>query len=222
MSEVKEQRPLRKDAAINRERLLTAARELFATHGLDVTLNDIAHYAGVGVGTAYRRFANKEEVVDALFEEGLKDIAAAANEALEEPDAWVGLVTFLERSLHMQFGDRGLNQIMNNTALGRDRVSDARDDIAPLIHQLVQRAKQQGAVRPDLDQSDLIFVQLGLSAIMESSRAIEPELYTRYLTLFLDGIRTDRSSFLPLPNRALTSEETHRAMTRLRSSHDSH
>src|SRR3954447_23505549 len=180
-------RPLRKDAARNRERLLAAARELFASQGLDVTLNDIAHHAGVGVGTAYRRFANKEEVIDALFEEGLRDIAEVADKALAGPDAWAGLVMFLERSLRMQFGDRGLNQIMNNPALGCDRISDARDRIAPLIQQLVERAKEQGAVRPDLDQSDLIFVQLGLSAIMESSRAIEPELYTRYLAMFLDG-----------------------------------
>src|SRR6478736_9197807 len=105
-------RSLRKDAALNRERLLAAAAELFAEHGLDVTLNDIAHHAGVGVGTAYRRFANKEEVIDALFEEGLQDIAVVANEALANPDGWDGLVTFLERSLNLQFGDRGLNQIM--------------------------------------------------------------------------------------------------------------
>src|SRR3954463_5158025 len=157
-------RPLRKDAARNRDRLLAAARELFAEHGLNVTLNDVAHHAGVGVGTAYRRFANKEEVIDALFEEGLRDVADLANEALASADAWAGLVLFLERSLHMQFGDRGLNQIMNNTALGRDRISDARDRIAPLIHQLVARAKAEGVVRPDLEQSDLIFMQLGLSA----------------------------------------------------------
>src|SRR3954467_5824526 len=111
-------RPLRKDAAHNRERLLDAARELFAKQGLGVTLNDIARHAGVGVGTAYRRFANKEEIIDALFEEGLQDVAAVAHEGLESPDAWAGLVTFLERSLHMQFGNRGLNQIMNNAALG--------------------------------------------------------------------------------------------------------
>src|SRR4051794_40058529 len=102
--------------------MLAAARELFAERGLDVTLNDIAHHAGVGVGTAYRRFANKEEVVDALFEEGLQAIAAVAREALAEPDSWQGLVMFLEHSLHMQFGDRGLNQIMNNAALGDARV----------------------------------------------------------------------------------------------------
>jgi AcrR family transcriptional regulator len=213
-----ETRSLRKDAAINRERLLAAARELFATRGLDVTLNDIAHHAGVGVGTAYRRFANKEEVIDALFEEGLQGIAAVAHEALARPDAWEGLVLFLERSLDMQFGDRGLNQIMNNTALGSDRVSEARDRIAPLIEQLVERAKEQGVVRPDLDQSDLIFAQLALSAIIDASRAIEPTLYTRYLALFLDGIRADRSSVSPLPTRPLTAEETHLAMTRKRRS----
>src|ERR671926_1617013 len=101
MSEGEPARTLRRDAARNRERLLAAARELFAEHGLDVTLNDIAHHAGVGVGTAYRRFANKEEVIDALFEEGLQNIASAARDALEDPHAWQGLVSFLERSLRM-------------------------------------------------------------------------------------------------------------------------
>src|ERR1700733_1562355 len=87
-------RSLRKDAAINRERLLAAAGELFAEHGLGITLNDIAHHAGVGVGTAYRRFANKEEVIDALFEQQLQAVARVAHEALDDPDAWNGLVTF--------------------------------------------------------------------------------------------------------------------------------
>src|SRR5438270_14072558 len=94
---------LRKDAAQNRERLLAAAAELFAERGLDVTLNDIAHHAGLGVGTAYRRFANKEQVIDALFEERLRDVADVATEALHDPDPWHGLITFLERSLEMQF-----------------------------------------------------------------------------------------------------------------------
>src|SRR4051812_4167611 len=103
---------LRRDAARNRERLLAAASELFAERGLNVTLNDIAHRAGVGVGTAYRRFANKEEVIDALFEQRLQEVIRAAHEALEAMDGWTGLVTFLERSLHLQFGDQGLTEIM--------------------------------------------------------------------------------------------------------------
>jgi AcrR family transcriptional regulator len=208
-------RTLRKDAALNRDRLLAAASELFAEHGLEITLNDIAHHAGVGVGTAYRRFANKEEVIDALFEQRLQAVAKVAHEALADPDAWNGLVTFLQRALDMQFGDRGLNQIMNNPALGDERVTDARDRIAPLMTKLVDRAKQQGVVRPDFDQTDLVFMQVALSAIMDTTRAVAPDIYSRYLSLFLDGIRTDRQTLSPLP-AALSANQTHVAMTRKR------
>ncbi|MBF4164022.1 TetR/AcrR family transcriptional regulator [Nocardioides acrostichi] len=209
-------RALRKDAALNRERLLEAARELFAERGLSVTLNDIAHHAGVGVGTAYRRFSNKEEVIDALFEDQLVQLAAVAEECLAAPEAWAGLVSFLERSLEWQFGNLGLNELMNDASLGDERVADARRRIAPLIEQLVQRARDEGVVRPDLDQSDLIFVQLGLSAIMRASREIAPDLYRRYLSLFLDGIRAHRSGASILPAPALSAADTHRAMTRAR------
>ncbi len=210
-------RPLRRDAAANRERLLDAASELFAEHGLGVTLNDIAHHAGVGVGTAYRRFRNKEEVIDALFEQRLNDVADLARESLGDPDPWHGLVAFLERSLEMQFGDRGLTQIINNPALGDERVADARDRIAPLIRDIVERAQRHGVVRADLDQTDLIFTQVGLTAIIDASRGIAPGLYRRYLTLFLDGIRTTgRDTPTPLPAPPLTADQTHAAMTRQR------
>lgn len=207
---------LRKDAAANRERLLRAARELFADEGLKVTLNDIARHAGVGVGTAYRRFANKEEVIDALFEEQLEGVADVARAALADHDAWNGLVTFLERALHMRHGDQGLNELMNSHLLGDERVAEARDRIAPIITALVEKAKAQGVVRPDLDQTDLIFVQLALSAVIESTRSISPDLYRRYLALFLEGMRARADEPPALPTRALTAEETHRAMTRQR------
>lgn len=209
-------RAMRKDAAENRERLLAAAGEVFAERGLAATLNDIAHHAGVGVGTAYRHFANKEQVIDALFEDRMKAVAAVAQHALDDPDAWSGLQMFLERALHMRHGDRGLNELMNNPVLGDERVQEVRDRIAPIITELVAKAKRQGVVRPDLDQTDLILIQLGLSAIIESTREIAPELYRRYITMFLDGIRTDRTAFTPIPTPALTAEQTHRVMTRKR------
>jgi AcrR family transcriptional regulator len=204
---------LRRDAAENRDKLLAAASELFATHGLDVTLNDIAHHAGVGVGTAYRRFANKAEVIDALFDQRLREVQGVAEHALAEPDAWEGLVAFISRAMHMQFGDRGLNEIMNNRSLGDARVAEVRDRIAPIITALVDKAKAQGVVRPDFDQSDIIFIQVALSAIMDRSRTVSPELYQRYLAMFLDGVRTDRTTFTPLPAPPLTARQTHEAMT---------
>jgi AcrR family transcriptional regulator len=208
--------PLRKDAARNRELLLTAASELFAERGLTVTLNDIAHRAGVGVGTAYRRFANKDEVIEALFEQRLLAVIAVAEASLEDPDAWAGLVGFLERSLTMQFGDRGLTEIMNSPQLGRERVNQSRDRIAPLLTQLVDRAKDQHAIRPDFDQSDLFFLQMALAGIMDRTRGLAPDLYRRYLTMWLDGIRSPRGDFTPLPASALSANETHAVVTQQR------
>lgn len=209
-------RSLRRDAAVNRERLLTAAAELFAERGLSVTLNDIAHHAGVGVGTAYRRFANKEQVIDALLEQRMQEVADVAQEALADPDAWNGLLTFLDRALHLRYGDRGLNEIMNNPLLGEARVGEVRDRIAPIITQLVEKAKKQGVVRPDFDQTDLIFMQLALSAVNDMTRDISPDLYRRYLTFFLDGIRVRADPVTPLPVGPLSAHQTHQAMTRNR------
>jgi AcrR family transcriptional regulator len=206
-------RPLRKDAARNRERLLHAARELFAERGLNVTLNDIAHHAGVGVGTAYRRFANKDEVIEALFDESLEEVAAMAHQALAEPDAWRGLVYYLERSLDTLLHNRALTQIMNSPALDEGRVAEARDRIAPLLERLIEGAKAEGAVRPDLEQSDLVFIQEGLAAVMDRTRGIRPQLYRRYLAMFLDGIRADREALTELPEAALSAGQTHAAMT---------
>jgi AcrR family transcriptional regulator len=208
--------PLRKDAAANRQRLLDAASELFAMHGLGVTLHDIAHHAGVGVGTAYRRFPNKEALIDALFEERLEAVEAMAHEALEEPDAWQALARYLERTLKMRLDDRGLDQIMNDPTLGDARVNDVRVRIAPLVVQLVDRAKAQGELRTDFAPTDVAFIQTALSAVMDSTRDLAPDHYERYLAYVLDGIRLGRTDATPLRVPPLTSERTHAAMTRKR------
>src|SRR5438552_7742440 len=106
------ERPLRRDAERNRQRILDAARELFTERGLTVTLNDIAHHAGCGVGTVYRRFPDKELLIDALFEERIDELVDFANEGLADPDPWHGLVRFLERALDAQTRDRGLKEVL--------------------------------------------------------------------------------------------------------------
>src|SRR3954449_11052411 len=92
---------LRKDAERNRQRIVDAATELFAERGLAVTLNDIAHHADVGVGTVYRRFPDKDLLIDALFEERVQEMLDLAEESLACEDAWQGLVSFLEGSLEL-------------------------------------------------------------------------------------------------------------------------
>ena len=90
-------RGLRKDAERNRQRVLDAARELFAERGVEATLNDVAHHAGVGVGTVYRRFATKEELLDAIFSDGIDQVVCLAETALKQENSWDGFVWFAEQ-----------------------------------------------------------------------------------------------------------------------------
>src|ERR1700743_1904798 len=120
-------RPLRRDAERNRQRILDAARELFAEEGLGVTLNDIAHHAGVGVGTVYRRFPEKTVLIEELFEQRLEDLVTLAAAALDDPDAWSGLKTFLRHALELQANDRGVKDLITASTDGLDRMGEIRD-----------------------------------------------------------------------------------------------
>src|ERR1700730_11019246 len=102
------ERALRKDAERNRQRILEAARELFTERGLGVTLNDIAHHAGCGVGTVYRRFPDKEQLIDALFKDRVSEMVVVAEEALANPDPWEGLRQFLEDAIELQARSQAL------------------------------------------------------------------------------------------------------------------
>ncbi|MCV7066143.1 helix-turn-helix transcriptional regulator [Mycolicibacterium farcinogenes] len=90
-------RPLRMDAVRNRQRILCAARDLFALQGLSPNLNDVARYAHVGVGTVYRRFVTKEALIEEVFADSLDQLCSLAKNAVEQTDSWYGLVWFIER-----------------------------------------------------------------------------------------------------------------------------
>jgi AcrR family transcriptional regulator len=206
------ERPLRADAARNRERLLDAARELFAERGLDVTLDDVAHHAGVGVGTAYRRFASKDDLIDALFEEELAKVVAIAERAAAHEDPWEGLVHWLEHIIELQAGNRGLKAIMTSSARGKERVAAGRAQIAPRIGPLVERARQAGVVRPDFAVSDLPMIAFMVTSAAEYTHDVDPELWRRYLAIALDGLRGDSA----LPHEALGIVEVTECMSRWR------
>jgi AcrR family transcriptional regulator len=191
------ERPLRADASRNRERILEAARELFAARGLEVTMDEIAHHAGVGVGTIYRRFRHRDEIVAALFEQRIGDYAALAEEAAADPDAWNGLVTFLERSLAMQAADRGLKELLVGHGHADKRVVRVRERVMPVIERLVERAHETGALRADVGALDLPMVSLMIGQVTDFSEDVAPGLWRRYLALLLDALRSDGTA-LPL------------------------
>jgi AcrR family transcriptional regulator len=185
------EKPLRRDAQRNRELLLAAARELFAERGLAVTLDDVAHRAGVGVGTAYRRFGSRDELIDALFEQRMQEIVALADEALVDEDPWRALTIFLERLVELQAADRGLKEVLLGTKEGRERSCRVRDKVRPRAVELVRRAQAAGALRADFDASDLPLLQIMVGAIADVATPDRPDLWRRFLGLLLDGLRAE-------------------------------
>ncbi|MGZ4182758.1 MAG: TetR/AcrR family transcriptional regulator [Solirubrobacteraceae bacterium] len=191
-------RPLRKDAELNRRRILDAAGELFAERGLGVTLNDVAHHAGVGVGTVYRRFPDKAQLVDELFEERLAEIHALIQRAIEDPDPWHGLTSFLESALEVQARDRAVKELLFNTPGGAERVARMRAKMLPLATVLVARAQESGQLRPDAAAQDVPVLQLMIGTIIDLSRNFEPDLWRRFLSIVLQGLRAEPGPPEPL------------------------
>ena len=205
-------RPLRQDAERNRQRILKAASKAFNERGLEVGLDEIARYAGVGVGTVYRRFRTKEELVEALFMNRLDEVAAIADDAFEAADPWSGLVSFMERMAELMAGDLGLRQMLMFAAYGRDLVAIARQRNAPLVERLVQRAQAAGQLRADVRPTDIPFIVFMLTEATHLVNAAHPDIWRRYLTLILDGMRPGREGVTPLPVAALLPEEMEKSM----------
>jgi AcrR family transcriptional regulator len=205
-------RPLRRDAERNRQRILEVAREAFAEDGLAVTLDEIARRAGVGVGTVYRRFPDKEQLIDALFEERMGEMVANAEAALRCDDAWDGLVRFLEVATAAHADDRGLKEVALSGVHGLERVARARELMFPLVTRLVARAQEQGSLRPDVQATDMPLLQLMLGSLSECTRDVDPEIWRRYLGILTDGLRTRRDGPVPLAPAALAPEQVQRTM----------
>ena len=208
-----EPRPrLRRDAERNRQRILAAAADAFAEGGLAVTMDEIARRAGVGVGTVYRRFPDKELLIEALFEQRIDELVALAEAARDEPDPFAGLERFFETFLAVQAADRGLKEVVLGTPRGAGRVARARDRIGPVVNALVARAHAAGALRADVAPSDLALIQFMLAALVDYTHDVEPEAWRRMLVLVLDGLRARRDGATPLPQAPLDEAQLDRAM----------
>jgi len=211
-SEATPPRPLRSDARANRERILRAANDVFAEQGLGASVEEIARRAGVGMGTLYRRFPHKTELIDAIFEVHLYELARVAREALTQSDAWEGLCHFLEQAVSLQARNRGFAEIVAVHLRDENLVARARARVTPLLRQLISRAQEAGALRPDVVYEDISVLLWTSGRIVEATRASAPEFWRRQLALALDGLRASSAS--PLPEPPLTVLQHRRAMER--------
>jgi AcrR family transcriptional regulator len=206
------QPPLRADAARNRARLLVAARAVFAERGLDATMDEIACHAGVGVGTAYRRFRNRDDLIAALFEERLDEFMAIVDDALADADPWRALSGFLERLMQIQAEDRGFKELLLQSAEGRERMRRFRERNQPLVAELVRRARDAGELRADVVEQDVLLISLMVGSVADFAHDVEPQLWRRSLTLLLDGLRAQRTRASPMPVGPLDIEQADCAM----------
>jgi AcrR family transcriptional regulator len=201
---------LRRDAERNRQRILEAARRGFAERGLGITLDEIARLAGVGVGTVYRRFPNKELLIDALFEERIGEVVMLARAAAAEDDAWRGLARFLEGAVDLLASDRGLRELVLGSTYGADRIVHARSRIKPQVDELVVRAQAQGKLRPDVGATDVPLLLMMLDKVVDTTRDVDPLSWRRALAIVLDGLAAPGTT--PLPGAPLEVPELERAI----------
>jgi AcrR family transcriptional regulator len=181
-------RPQRKDAARNRELLIAAARDVFARRGIEASLDDVARHAGVGVGTAYRHFANKYELLSAIMAQSIDDFVAAIESTLDIEDPWAALVAFFEAGLTVQTRDRGLREVLSGVH-DAETMTGVQDRLFGPIDTLLKRAKKADVVRKDLKTSDLGMIVTMICSIADVAGDLHPDLWRRYLDLCLEGLK---------------------------------
>jgi AcrR family transcriptional regulator len=204
-------RPLRRDAQRNRDAIVAAAREVYCDHGLEAPLEEIARRAGVGIGTLYRHFPSRVELLDAVLADTVQAHVDAAEQALAADDPWDGFVSYLEATCRLQAANRGLNDAMGMRFPRATAVEAAKSRLFELVAQVVDRAQQSGQLRADLTLEDLAFLTWANTRIMQAARAAgAPDAWRRHLGLLLDGFRAERAH--PLPEPPLSPRQVHRAM----------
>jgi AcrR family transcriptional regulator len=195
---------LRADAQRNLVRVLDAAREVFAEQGIDAPVHDIAERAGVGVGTIFRRFPTKDDLLVAVVEQRTVQLIEAADAALESSDPGAGLRRFMETATAMQISDVCWCEA-GSEIFGREGIRELTDVLVGKMGQLLTQAQTAGQVRSDVRALDLPVL---LMAVAKSGLMLEtavPGAWKRYLGIVLDGLRPEAAR--PLPRRPLSRRE---------------
>jgi AcrR family transcriptional regulator len=187
-----EDRPLRADARRNRAAIVKAARAVFARTGRAAQMDDVARRAGVGVGTVYRHFPTKEDLLAALAVDRFEQLARFATEAAAIEDPWEAVRTFVERGAALHASDRALSEALAESPR-RMREAAVRSGLPELIAALVDRAQQAGVMRADARWEDVPMTFCAAGHAHGPPRAS----WQRMLALVLDGLRAPGTAPLP-------------------------
>jgi AcrR family transcriptional regulator len=185
-------RPLRADAARNRDKLLVTAVEVFGGRGLDAPLEEIARRAGVSIGTLYNHFPTRQAFFDAIFPERLNALDDIAEAALAEPDPWRGFTGFLEGLFELQSRDHGLNDALARRFPESSQVGEACHRGFRHADRIIRRAQDAGLLRADFGLPDLVTLIWAMSRVIRESMDTAPDAWRRFLAFHLDGLRAGR------------------------------
>ena len=188
---------LRADAARNKERIVAAAATVFAERGLDASTAEIAHLAGVGEATLFRRFPSKDDLIDAIVESRMEEVLELARRAAEDDDSGAALERFMHQVIQSFSRDKGFFEAAGDRCFTDPRLDDLRQRSLEAMATLLRRAQKAGAVRTDLSASDLTFL-VGSAAHATSVPVpgLRDDLWKRYLRVILDGMRPEGASRL--------------------------
>jgi AcrR family transcriptional regulator len=206
MSAAADSRPLRRVAEQNRRRLLEAAADVFAEHGLEASVEEIARTAGVGMGTLYRRFPTKDALISALVHDVLTSMLEIAREGTGRPGG-TGLEYFLEAASAYQATHRGCLARLWNAGLEHELVQEVRR----LIDVMLTEAKRHGQVRADVTSADVTIALWAVRGIIETTQGRAPEAWQRHLDVYIAGLRPSAD---PLPHRGLSRQKLDELITR--------
>jgi AcrR family transcriptional regulator len=178
---VTSRRPHRKDAARNYDALLAAAREAFAAHGAEASLEDIARRAGVGIGTLYRNFPTRRDLFESVYADEVNELCRVAQEVAElEP--WEALTAWLRRFTGYMVTKRAVREALNDES---EIFQACRTSMYAAGGPLFERAQEAGEARKDMDFTDLLRMVAGITATAFDDDAQRD----RVLAIALDGVR---------------------------------
>ena len=191
-------RTQRADARRNHEAVVEAARKLMARDGLDTQMDDIAREAGVGVGTVYRHFPTKEDLIFALAERRFERLAEFCREALDEPDPGAAFERYLYRGAELQVTDRSLSEIMRDRPEAMQAAAQ-KVGLLELVRELMTRAQEAGAIRSDAEAEDVPMLMCGLGTSTPGNPGpfVSPTSWRRFMAIVIDGLRAGGTAEMP-------------------------
>ncbi|MFI1460853.1 TetR/AcrR family transcriptional regulator [Nocardia carnea] len=190
--------PQRSDARDNRERILDAARALFATEGLNVPMREIARLAEVGPATLYRHFPTKESLATEAFTDQMRTCHTIADEGLADPDPWRGFCRVIERTFELNAHSRGFTEAFMSTFPNALDFAASREYALTSITELARRAKETGHLRPDFVLDDLMLMLMAHRGIQPGSQAARTAASRRFAAFVIEAFRA-RPESAPLP-----------------------